>query len=270
MKGRIWALLFWLATLAVFGGVGWFVMLEPIAVALGNWRLASDYVAAPANVIANRGRDSDGEYTWFSARYEVAGKSFETARLSVLEDEKIDERFNAKVGERLQVAHANQQPIEVFVSPRKPEVAIIDRSLPIRSLWAKALVGVSFAVFALAGCIGFFSGLLKLSMYQKWHDVIAVWGFAGAWSLFSHTMFALFASGSNDFGAVFGVGFFVLIGLLMQWLALHLSLFGTKQDVGGNSLQSTLKRSQSAENRRVDGKVKRGGLGGRGDDFDKD
>jgi hypothetical protein len=273
MNARFWAAMFWFAMLAVFGSVGWFLAVEPVAVAVGNWRLTQDYVATPATVVANRGRDSNGEYTWYSARYEVAGRSFDTARLSVLDNEKIDERFNAKVGERMRVAHANQQAIEVFVSPRKPEVAIVDRSLPLGSLWAIALVGASFAVFALAGLIGLLGALLKLSIYQKWHDVIALWGFAGAWSLFSHTMFALFASGSGDVGAMFGVGFFVLVGLLMQWLAVHLSLFGTKNNVAASRIErsrSASKRSATNAKRNTDAKVERGGLGGRGDDFDKD
>jgi hypothetical protein len=270
---RLGTFAFWLILLLVFGSVGWFVMLEPITDAIGNWRQARDYQPVSATVVARDGKDTHGSFRWYAARYEVAGKSYETSRMSVLETPHFDVGYNAAVNASLNNALETNKPVTVWVSPRRADVALASRDFPLQSLWAKALIGMGFAVFAVAGAVGVSGSLLNAAWYRKWHDAIAIWGFAAAWCGFSYTMFALLVSDSGDWGAIAGVGFFVLIGALMQWAALHISLFGTRQNataVRGKLSRSTPARSSSKAKNRISGDVKRGGLGGRGDNFDKD
>jgi len=275
---RLLAFLLWGLLAAVFGLTGWFFMLKPVATAAGNWTLARDYQPTQATPIKQTGKDDAGSFDWYSARYEAGGKTYETNRLSLLEDEAIDESFNATVLKRLERAAATQQPVEIYVSPRKPEIAVISRDFPLASLWPKLLVGAGFALFALAGVAGMLGSLVNLRFYRAHLEAAPLWGFAAAWCGFIFPIFLLVLSGDDiEWFAVIMVGLFVLVGIGVLWGAIAIS-FGAKPGPGVQVAgrrhpkldPSALATSYGKDKQKaVKGAVKRGGLGGRTGDFDR-
>ena len=274
---RIGAAILWALMAAVFGLVGWFFALQPVTVALGNWNLARDYKAVPATVVQRTGSDANGTFYWQAARYEVDGKSYETSRMTVLEDEAIDEPANAAVMKGLDSARSTQKPVTVWVSPRIPEIAVVSRDLPIRTLWARALMGFGFAILALAGVSGFFGALCGFAYYHRQFDAAGLWGFSAAWCGFVFPILLLVSQEDDVEFFVLGiVGFFALIGVLMLWGAVASTLTGSssvaslKSTSGKSKLDSAaLATSWGSKGKPASGKVKRGGLGGRGNGFDK-
>ena len=274
---RLGAALAWAVMAAVFGLTGWFFALQPVAVALGNWNLARDYKAVTATVIQRTGSDENGTFYWQAATYEVDGKSYETSRMTVLEDEAIDEPANAIVMKGLENARSAQKPVIIWVSPRIPEIAVVSRDLPIRTLWPRALMGVGFAILALAGVSGFFGALGGFGYYRRQFDAAGLWGFSAAWCGFIFPIMLLVSQeDSVEFFVLCIVGLFALIGVLLIWSAVSSTLTGSssiasmKSGAGKSKLDSAaLATSWGSKSKPTAGKVKRGGLGGRGDDFDK-
>lgn len=274
---RLGAALAWAVMAAVFGLTGWFFALQPVSVALGNWNLARDYKAVTATVIQRTGSDENGAFYWQAASYEVDGKSYETSRMTVLEDEAIDEPANAIVMKGLDNARSAQKPVIIWVSPRIPEIAVVSRDLPIRTLWPRALMGVGFAILALAGVSGFFGALGGFGYYRRQFDAAGLWGFSAAWCGFIFPIMLLVSQeDSVEFFVLCIVGLFALIGVLMLWGAVSSTLTGSSsvESMKGGSGKSKLDSAALAtswgnKGKPTAGKVKRGGLGGRGDGFDK-
>jgi hypothetical protein len=284
---RLLAVLLWALLAAVFGLCGWFFMLKPVATASGNWFTARDYQPVQATAIKQTGSDAEGTFTWYSARYDVGGKTYETSRLSVLDDEAIDEPTNAEVMKRLERAHAANQPTGIWVSPRKPEIAVVSRELPMTTpLVMRTLIGVGFAIFALAGVAGAIGALTGLGFYRSLFEAAPLWGFAAAWCGFIFPMLLLITKDGNfEWVAALIVGLFALVGVGVMWAAIAVS-FGSPADAytagkisrpGRQKLDAldakALATSYGSGKNKAQvakGKVKRGGIGGRGGDFDKD
>ncbi len=274
---RLAAALAWGLMAAVFGFTGWFFALKPVTVAMANWNLARDYKEIPATVVQRTGTDENGSFYWQAARYEVDGKSYETSRMTVLEDEAIDEPANAVVMKGLDNARNNQKPVTIWVSPRIPEVAVASRDLPIGTLWPRALMGLGFAIFALAGVTGLFGALCGFSYYRRQFDAAGLWGFSAAWCGFIFPITLLVSQADDvEFFVLFILGLFAVIGVLMLWGAVSSTLTGSssvasiKSGAGKSKLDSAaLATSWGSKGKPASGKVKRGGLGGRGDGFDK-
>jgi hypothetical protein len=269
LKHRLGACLFWFALTTVFGFSGWYFMWDPVAGALGNWWQARDFIATPATVFSKEEKDADGTFTWHGARYTRNGRDYQTSRLSVLETDRIDEGINESISKNLQNAMSAGRGIDVWVSPRRPDVAIISRDLPIGSLWDRALVGIGFAVFTVAGIAGVIGALLNTRFYRRQHDVMIVWVMAAFWCGFTFPMFMLVVRSNEWFGVVF-VAVFALVGVMLLYVATHTSITGarTQAQFISKSSRSGLARERSVK-RSAKGNAKRGGLGGRGDDFDK-
>jgi hypothetical protein len=280
---RVLAFLLWGLMAAIFGLCGWFFIMKPVAIATGNWFTARDYQPVPATPIRQTGKDDAGSFTWYSARYESGGKTYETSRLSVLEDEAIDEPTNAQVMKRLEQAHAANQSTNVWVSPRKPEIALVSRDFPLtRTLVARALVGVGFSLFALAGLAGAIGALTGLGFYRPLFEAAPLWAFGAAWCGFIFPVMILVTNDSNiEWIPMFIVGLFVLIGIGILWAAIAVSFGGGsvagssrspfrpgRQKLDASALATSYctgkKKAQVAQ-----GNVKRGGMGGRGGNFDK-
>lgn len=274
---RIGAAIIWALMAVGFGLVGWFFGLQPVTIALGNWNLARDYKAVPATVVQRTGSDENGTFYWQAARYEVDGKSYETSRMTVLEDEAIDEPANALVMKGLDSARSAQKPVTVWVSPRIPEIAVVSRDLPIRTLWARALMGVGFLILALAGVTGFFGTLCGFGYYRRQFDAAGLWGFSAAWCGFVFPIMLLVSQEDDVEFFVLGiVGFFALIGVLMLWGAVSSTLTGSSSaaaiSLGPRKSKldaAALATSYGSKGKPASGKVKRGGLGGHGDGVDK-
>ena len=271
---RIGAAILWALMAAGFGLVGWFFALQPVTVAVGNWNLARDYKAVPATVVQRTGSDANGTFYWQAARYEVDGKSYETSRMTVLEDEAIDEPANAAIMKGLDTARSAQKPVTVWVSPRVPEIAVVSRDLPISTLWARALMGVGFSILALAGLTGFFGALCGFDYYRRQFDAAGLWGFSAAWCGFMFPILLLVSQADDvAFFVLVIVGLFALIGVLMLWGAVSSTLTGSSSVASMNLGASKRKLDSAALATSYGSKgkpaVKRGGLGGRGDGFDK-
>lgn len=275
---RIGVTIFWLLFALIFGSTGWFFGLKPVSTTVGNWWMARDYQAVPGTVVERTGKDADGEFKWLAARYDIGGKSRETSRMTVLDDEAIDEPANDAVQAALRPNRGTEKPVTVWVSPRDPEVAVVSRDLPMTPVFARLPMAIGFALFALAGVSGALGALFSFGYYQKQFDVIGLWIFAGLWCgfIFPVLMLVLSQASIETFAVVF-VGLFVLIGVLLLWGAVATTITGRGTEgfkiVGGR--RSKLPDSAMATSygfkggRPVTGKVKRGGMGGRGDKFDK-
>jgi hypothetical protein len=277
---RLLAVFGWSAMAAIFGLTGWHFGAKPLAVPMGNWVMARDYQPVEATVIERTGKDDAGTFNWYAARYEISGKSYDTERLTVLEDGAIDEPSNAAVLKSLADARAQEKKVTVWVSPRKPDVALVSRDLPFGSLWSRAPFTIVFGVFALAGALGAVGALVGFSYYRNMVEATGLWVFGALWCGFIFPVLMLVTSQpSVEFFALIFVGFFALIGVLVVWGAIAASLTGqsnmTVSGFGNNSKKSNLSKQQLAtswgpKGKPVKGSVKRGGAGGRGGDFDKD
>ncbi|MCC7069355.1 MAG: DUF3592 domain-containing protein [Burkholderiales bacterium] len=261
-----WAVLSWAAMAVVFALAGWFFMLKPVSIAVGNALLARDYQRVPGEVVMHTGRDAEGAFTWYSARYTVAGRSYDTQRLSVLDDEAIDNPWNARIVAGMAKAAAAAQSVDVWVSPRRPEIALLSRELPLARLWARVFGGIGFAIFTLAGIAGAIGALAALPYYRRMHAAAFMWLFSAFWCGFVFTVnVVLWDEEPREWFALAFVGLFVLIGLLVLASAVSTTLRGDG-DLGAadDGPSSTGKATRGLR-----GNVRRGGLGGHGSDFDK-
>ena len=269
----------WLLMAIVFGVTGWFFAIKPSITAIGNWNVARDYQPVEATVVERTGKDDGGTFNWYAARYDVAGKTYESERLTVLDDEAIDHPVNAVVLKALARAHSEQKPATIWVSPRRPDVAVVSRDLPVGALWPRAMQAIIFTVFALAGAFGAIGALVNFSYYQRMHDAAGIWLFGALWCGFIFPIFTM-VSGQPTVEWVVSVvvGLFALIGALFTYGAVAASLWGTRNPSTLPSLssrknkldKSALATSWGPKGKPVKGNVKRGGVGGRGADFDKD
>lgn len=261
-KVRTWACVGWCAMALIFGLIGWFFAIKPIAFATGNWQQTRDYQLTPATVAQRTGKDAEGEFKWYAAQYRVGERLHETARLTILDDEDIDEPSNEAVLKTLEDAFSRKQPVNVWVSPRKPEIAVVSRDLPVRSLWARIPMAIVFSIFTVAGVMGALGCIGNFAYYRRMIDASGAWIFAALWCGFVYPMMALVGSSKGGDGiAVAVIGFFALIGALILYVAVTVSLFGARESGAGNAA-SPANRKQAPS--------KRAGFGGRGDDFDKD
>jgi hypothetical protein len=227
-RQRVGITLAWAAMTVVFGAAGWIFAVKPLAVAHGNWWTARDYQAVEAQVVERKSADADGSFNWYTARYQRDDKTYDTHRLTVLDDENIDEQSNASVLKTLARAYEAKQPVAVWVSPRKPEVAIVTRNLPIASLWGRWPMAIGFTVFAIAGVFGALGCALGLAYYQRMVDAAGLWLFSSLWCGFIFPFVLVVANAEEmPWVPMLIVGFFALIGGLMLYGAVAASLKGT-------------------------------------------
>ena len=275
---RLLAALLWSLMALVFGLIGWHFGLKPLFVTLGNWNLARDYQAVDAKVVTRSGKASDGgTAAWLAASYELGGKTYYAERLTVLDDDDPDAIANADVEKTLQASTGEGKTIKVWVSPRKPEIAVVSRDLPLLSLVALTPLALGFAIFAGAGFLGAVGALFALGYYRRLFDAVGLWIFASLWCGFIFPVVMLVMSQSSiEWFALAFVGLFALLGVLMIWGAIAASISGTNANAFqiNSSHRSRLPASALAttggkNGKKVPGAAKRGGMGGRGDDFDK-
>ncbi len=165
----------WAFMAALFATFAWQGPLGSLSVELGNWYLARDYQPVKASVVERVGKDADGEFKWFAARYEVAGQPYETGRMSLLEDEAIDVPANATVMKTLETALLKQQAITVWVSPRDPGAAVVSRDLAMPSVWRRGLFGGAYALIALGGVLGFVGAAFATPYYRRQKQAASAW-----------------------------------------------------------------------------------------------
>lgn len=277
---RLVATLVWAFAAFVFAMTGWSYGIKPLSTATSNWLTARDYQETPASVVQRTGQDAEGSFTWYSARYDAGGQARQTARMTVLEDEAIDEPSNALAQKDMQKALAENKPISVWVSPRDADVALVSRDLPLRSLLGRLPMAIGFSIFVLAGVAGAFGALFNFKYYARQWEAAFFWGFAALWCGFIFPIFNLFAGkNDNEWVALLFVGIFALVGVGIIWAAIATTIngqgvaqTGSRSKLPASSLATSWgpKGRPSKPGKPVKGAVKRGGMGGRGDDYDKD
>ena len=277
---RLLAVFGWSLMAVVFGMTGWHFGAKLLVAPIGNWVLARDYQPVEATVIERTGKDDAGTFNWYAARYDVAGKTYDTERLTVLDDDAIDEPSNAVVLKSLSAARSQEKKVTVWVSPRKPDVALVSRDFPFGALWSRVPFTLVFAVLAAAGALGAMGALVGFPYYRKMADAAGLWVFGALWCGFIFPVLLLVTSEPNvEFFVLIFVGMFALVGVLVIWGAIAASISGqssmTVSGVGNSSKKSNFSKEQlatswGAKGKPVKGNVKRGGVGGRGADFDKD
>ena len=202
---RIAASFAWSAMAALFGFLAWNWPLSSLSVELGNWYVARDYQPIPAKAVERIGKDADGSFKWFAARYEVAGKSFETGRMSLLEDEAIDVPANAVVMKKLETAATLNQSVTVWVSPRDPSVAVVSRDLSAYSVWKRALFGGAFALIALGGTAGLIGAAFATRHYRNQKMAAPVWMLVAAFWIVVLPLLWAVMDADNEQSAAIGI-----------------------------------------------------------------
>ena len=130
-------------------------------------------------------------------------------------------------------------------------------------------------------CARFAQHRLYVAHYRRMHDAIGIWAFGALWCGFIFPIFAMVATkgGADAWVPLIFVGLFALIGLLMAFSAVSISIWGAREGSSVASILSVkrnklsgdaLATSGAKKGKPVKGDVKRGGAGGRGADFDKD
>lgn len=274
-KRLLFALL-WAAVALVFGACGWLFGIEPLATAIGNWQQAKDYREVDAKVVTRNALDADGTTTsWVAAEYVVDGKTYLAERMTVLDDDGFDNPVNAAAAQTLEAARNTNRTAKIWVSPRKPEIALVSRDLPVASLLPRAPLAVGFAIIALAGIAGFIGALFNFGYYRKLYAATGTWLFAGVWCGFIFPVLLLVASEKDaEFWVVVFVGFFALIGVLLLWSAVSSSFTGNVSAVKigrrpGSSLPASALRTTSRATEKIDKNSTHGGHGRQGDGVDK-
>jgi Protein of unknown function (DUF3592) len=276
---RMLATLLWATMAALFAITGWFFAVKPIVVAVGNWRVAADYQSVTGDVVTQTAKAGDGSsYSWRAVRYEMNGKQYVAERLTVLDEDDLDEPANAAVSKQLEDAQRDGKPVPIWVSPRKPAIAVVSRELPLAALAPRLPMALGFGLIALAGIAGALGALVGLPYYRNLFDAVGIWGFGAAWSGFTLPMFMMVAREPHkEMVALVFVGLFALIGCLLLWAAVSVTLKGTGATFGETTYSSTKPSARTtsdsgAKRKLANAKsgVRRGGLGGRGSDFDKD
>jgi Protein of unknown function (DUF3592) len=278
---RVWAALAWLLMAIVFGTTGWYFAMKPLAAATGNWWTARDYQPVEATVAERKSTDADGTFNWYLARYQVGDKTYQTRRLTVLDNEDIDEQSNEAVLNTLAAAHREGKLVTVWVSPRKPEVALVTRDWPMKSLWSRIPMALGFAIFALAGVMGAIGCVFGFAYYQSMVNAAGLWLFSALWCGFVFPLLTVISiSEQTERVPILVVGAFAFIGVLMLYAAVASTLWGVA-GVGSEPVDKLAapltKRAkkqrgkpEKAHDKPAGDQVKRSGFGGRGDDFDKD
>ena len=161
---------------AAFGAAGWLYGLQPLAATLGNWHVASDYDEVPAKVVTRSGKARDGSTTtWLAARYEVGGKTYFAERLSVLDDDSLDEAYNSRVMRWLEAANRRNETKNVYVSPHHPEISVVSNNFPLPSVLARIPLALGFTLLALGAAIGTVGVMLDAAYYRRLRRNWRIW-----------------------------------------------------------------------------------------------
>ena len=199
-----------------FGLSGWFFAQQPWVVATSNWWLARDYQPTNGTPIKRTGKDDNGAFEWLAVRYDVAGKTFETQRMTVLEDEAIDEPANAVVQRML----ANTASTTVWVSPRNAEIAVVDRDFPFFGVFPFLPMAIGFAVLALGGLCGALGAAFDRPYYKRQWAMLRPWmiSAAGCALMLPALQWVLRAEGELTFVGD-AIVFFAACSFIALWIA---------------------------------------------------
>ena len=254
-SNRVLTALAWALAAVVFGVTGWFYGLQPLAVDIGNWKLALDYSDVQAKVVTREGKAADGTaVSWLAASYEVNGKTYFAERLSVLDDDSLDEAYNSRVLRWLESAKRNNNgTINVHVSPRHPEIALVSNDFPLPSIMSRAPLARGFTLLAIVATLGAVGAAFNFGYYRRLSKNKLGWALtAVVCGLLFPIMLRVGTDADSGEFTVDVLVFFTAIATLVLYAV----------------ASNTLEKNDDGET--VIGKVKRGGLGGRGDnDGDK-
>lgn len=245
----------WAVAAVVFGVTGWLYGVQPLAIAISNWKLALDYSEVQAKVVTREGKASDGTaVSWLAASYEVSGKTYFAERLSVLDDDSLDEAYNNRVLRWLESAKRNNNgTINVHVSPRHPEIALVSNDLPFPSLMSRAPLALGFTLLAIVATLGAVGAVFNFGYYRRLSKNKVGWAVT---AVLCGLVFPIMLRVGTDADS----GEFTVDALVFLTAIATLVLYAVTSN--------TLAKDDDGE--KATDKVKHGGLGGRADnDGDK-
>jgi hypothetical protein len=149
MRERISAILFASIFALAFGAVGVFAIVN-LTSTFSNWFTARDYQSVPARVLSavlEESRGSKGTRVYranVAFEYEIVGVRYVSDRLNLDDDVRFDNigDYHRRIVDTLIAAKNQEAEIKVWVSPRKPGVAIYDRDIR----WQGAALWIPFAI----------------------------------------------------------------------------------------------------------------------------
>ena len=274
---RLLAALLWAAVALLFGVCAWLFGIEPIATTLGNWQLAKTYQPVAAEIVQRDAKDNAGNNaTWLAAKYVVDGKAFFAERMSVLDDDAFDDPANNAALKSLEASFKDKQAQTIYVSPRRPEIALISRELPLTSTLVRLPLAIGFSALALVGGLGVLGAMFNFGYYRRQQAARVSWSIVSVLSLIAMPLFVVV--GTDTFAAEFVVWLLGVFALVALWW-IKTELFGLFSDEPVKSplrppshkskLPDSALRTTGARERKIDKNVKRGGLGGSADGADK-
>ena len=276
--GRIIGILVWGIVAGLFGFLAWNNGIEPIATTVGNWQMAKSYQPVAAEIVQREAKDNEGNNaTWLAAKYSVDGKTFFAERMTVLDDDGYDDPANNVALKSLEESFKHKQSPTIFVSPRRPEIALISRDLPLQSTLVRLPLAIGFAALALVGVLGVAGAMFNLGYYQRLKAASVSWAIASVLAAIFFPVFIVI--GTDTFAAEFImwlVGVFAL--LTLWWIKTEFVAIFSDEPVKPSPLRPVSHRSKLPDSalrttgghtKKIDNKVKRGGLGGQGDGVDK-
>jgi hypothetical protein len=187
---------------------------------VSNWRLAQNYREVKAEVVVHKDQIVNGGLDiWYSVVYDVDGKSYYNERLTVLDYFARNEPDNTDVARVLENAYKNKAKISIWVSPGNPATAFVSRDFPFQAVLRRSMLGVAFAVVALAGIVGLVGALFNFGYYRKYLGMTRSWGTTAVVCAVIFPLRLLFVDAHTDYDDAVNDTFFVIeiIAFLFLW-----------------------------------------------------
>lgn len=160
----------------ILSAISWQWGFGPLFSTIGNWVQARDYVPVPATVELRTHQGRGERLTYYVLSYVRDGRDYETTRMSVLDDTDPFADSNQSVfGE---ISRAGQK-WTVWVSPRRPDIVVASRDLPIESLLLPFVVAMVFAFFTSQALMNL-GRTFKGVPVSRWHRLTGLVAAGGA------------------------------------------------------------------------------------------
>lgn len=145
----------------VFGAVGWFAGLQPLGQTTYAWWDARHWVAVKATVeknelVVHKGRRSSSYSNEVRYLYTYRGVNLFGQRVSLYDYADNVDDWHQQIHQRLALAQARGEEIDVWVNPDNPKQSLIDREIR----WRRLALMMPFAIIFPCGAL--------LGLYLLW------------------------------------------------------------------------------------------------------
>ena len=110
----------------LFAGAGLFILNQTAIPTWQNWQSMQDWRPAQAKLLSLSGSDNNTEATY---RYEFAGTDYQSDRVYVAEFKDNIGSYHADLYQRLDRYRRSGESIPIWINPRQPNQAVIDRDM---------------------------------------------------------------------------------------------------------------------------------------------